>query len=416
MLYASLVMCHLLSAACQDVSSFVRWTFIIIIYPFCPLCCQDVSSFVSSLSRCVIFCQVDIYYYLSFLSLVLSRCVIFCQQPVKMCHLLSGGHLLLLFILFVPCAVKMCHLLSAACQDVSSFVRWTFIIIYPFCPLCCQDVSSFVSSLSRCVIFCQVDIYYYYLSFLSLVLSRCVIFCQQPVKMCHLLSGGHLLLFILFVPCAVKMCHLLSAACQDVSSFVRWTFIIIYPFCPLCCQDVSSFVSSLSRCVIFCQVDIYYYYLSFLSLVLSRCVIFCQQPVKMCHLLSGGHLLLFILFVPCAVKMCHLLSAACQDVSSFVRWTFIIIIYPFCPLCCQDVSSFVSSLSRCVIFCQVDIYYYYLSFLSLVLSRCAIFCQVDIYYLSEVNHCGQQYNRGKPERAPVLLIEHGTYIAHTKIS
>ena len=26
-------------------------------------------------------------------------------------------------------------------------------------------------------------------------------------------------------------------------------------FCPLCCQDVSSFVSSLSRCVIFCQVD-----------------------------------------------------------------------------------------------------------------------------------------------------------------
>ena len=111
-----------------------------------PLCCQDVSaachllsgghltknyylSFLSlvlssSLSRCVIFCQVDIYYYLSFLSLVLSRCVIFCQQPVKMCHLLSGGHLL---------------------------------------------------------------------SFLSLVLSRCVIFCQQPVKMCHLLSGGHLL-------------------------------------------------------------------------------------------------------------------------------------------------------------------------------------------------------------------------------
>ena len=187
-------------------------------------------------------------------------------------------------------------------------------------PLCCQDVSAACHLLSGGHLTKN-----YYLSFLSLVLSRCVIFCQQPVKMCHLLSGGHLLLlFILFVPCAVKMCHLLSAACQDVSSFVRWTFIIIYPFCPLCYRDVSSFVSSLSRCVIFCQVDIY---------------------------------------------------------------------YPFCPLCCQDVSSFVSSL-----------------------SRCAIFCQVGIYYLSEVNHCGQQYNRGKPERAPVLLIEHGTYIAHTKIS
>ena len=157
---------------------------------------------------------------------------------------------------------------------------------------------------------------------------------------------------------------------------------------PLCCQDVSAACHLLSGGHLTKN-----YYLSFLSLVLSRCVIFCQQPVKMCHLLSGGHLLLlFILFVPCAVKMCHLLSAACQDVSSFVRWTFIII-YPFCPLCCQDVSSFVSSL-----------------------SRCAIFCQVDIYYLSEVNHCGQQYNRGKPERAPVLLIEHGTYITHTKIS
>ena len=153
-------------------------------------------------------------------------------------------------------------------------------------PLCCQDVSAACHLLSGGHLTKN-----YYLSFLSLVLSRCVIFCQQPVKMCHLLSGGHLLLFILFVPCAIEMCHLLSAACQDVSSFVRWTFIIIiYPFCPLCCQDVSSFVSSLSRCVIFCQVDIYYY-LSFLSLVLSRCVIFCQQPVKMCHLLSGGHLL-----------------------------------------------------------------------------------------------------------------------------
>ena len=141
-----------------------------------PLCCQDVSAACHLLSGG----HLTKNYYLSFLSLVLSRCVIFCQQPVKMCHLLSGGHLLLLFILFVPCAVKMCHLLSAACQDVSSFVRWTFIIIYPFCPLCYRDVSSFV----------------------------------------------RWTFIILFVPCAVKMCHLLSAACQDVPSFVRWAFII----------------------------------------------------------------------------------------------------------------------------------------------------------------------------------------------
>ena len=250
----------------------------------------------------------------------------------------------LLFILFVPCAVKMCHLLSAACQDVSSFVRWTFIIIYPFCPLCYRDVSSFVSSLSRCVIFCQVDIYYYYLSFLSLVLSRCVIFCQVDIY--YYLSFLSLVLSrcVIFCQQPVKMCHLLLGG----------------------------------------------HLLSFLSLVLSRCVIFCQQPVKMCHLLSGGHLLLLfillslvlsrcVIFCQQPVKMCHLLSGGH--------------LLSFCPLCCQDVSSFVSSL-----------------------SRCAIFCQVGIYYLSEVNHCGQQYNRGKPERAPVLLIEHGTYIAHTKIS
>ena len=201
-------------------------------------------------------------------------------------------------------------------------------------PLRCQDVSAACHLLSGGHLTKN-----YYLSFLSLVLSRCVIFCQQPVKMCHLLSGGHLLLFILFVPCAIEMYHLLSAACQDVSSFVRWTFIIIiYPFCPLCCQDVSSFVSSLSRCVIFCQVDIYYYYLSFLSLVLSRCVIFCQQPVKMCHLLSGGCVIFVWTFIIIIYPFCPL---CCQDVSSFVRWTFIIIIYPFCPLCCQDVPSFV---------------------------------------------------------------------------
>ena len=108
------------------------------------------------------------------LSLVLSRCVIFSQQPVKMCHLLSGGHLLLFILLslvlsrcviFSQQPVKMCHLLSGG-----------HLLLFIL---------------------------------LSLVLSRCVIFSQQPVKMCHLLSGGHLLIIIYpFVPCAVKMCHL----------------------------------------------------------------------------------------------------------------------------------------------------------------------------------------------------------------
>ena len=85
--------------------------------------------------------------------------------------------------------------------------------------------------------------------------------------MCHILSGGQTIGFVfifrfcMYVPCAVKMFHLLTAACQYVSYFVRWTnnwLCFYFPFlyvCPLCCKDVPSFDSSLSICVIFCQVD-----------------------------------------------------------------------------------------------------------------------------------------------------------------
>ena len=54
-------MCHLLSVACQDVSSLGTWP--VITLPLSLLgailyCCQDVSSLGSNLSRCVIFRQV----------------------------------------------------------------------------------------------------------------------------------------------------------------------------------------------------------------------------------------------------------------------------------------------------------------------------------------------------------------------
>ena len=49
--------------------------------------------------------------------------------------------------------------------------------------------------------------------------------------------------------------------------------------CPLCCKDVPSFDSSLSICVIFCQVD-------------KRLALF--FPFFVC------------MYVPCAVKMFHL--------------------------------------------------------------------------------------------------------------
>ena len=96
-------------------------------------------------------------------------------------------------ILYTKCHVKTLLI------HVSFFVRWTstnsrfrfsFICV---CPLCCQDDTSFDSSLSICLIFCQVDL--------------------------------RLALFFLFVrvPCGVKLTHLSTAACQNVSYFVRWT-------------------------------------------------------------------------------------------------------------------------------------------------------------------------------------------------
>ena len=85
----------------------------------------------------------------------------------------------------------MCHILSGG--QTIDFVSFRFLYV---CPLCCKDVPSFDSSLSICVIFCQVD-------------KR---------------------LALLFIFCFLYVC-------------------------PLCCKDVPSFDSSLSICVIFCQVD-----------------------------------------------------------------------------------------------------------------------------------------------------------------
>ena len=116
----------------------------------------------------------------------------------------------------------MCHILSGG--QTIDFVFFRFLYV---CPLCCEDVPSFDSSLSICVIFCQVD------------------------KRLALLFIFRF--FCMYVPCAVKMFHLLTAACQYVSYFVRWTndwlcFFILYFLyvCPLCCKGVPSFDSNLS--------------------------------------------------------------------------------------------------------------------------------------------------------------------------
>ena len=55
---------HVLTAGCQYVSYFDRWTndWLCFYFPFlyvCSLCCKDVPSFDSSLLISVIFCQVD---------------------------------------------------------------------------------------------------------------------------------------------------------------------------------------------------------------------------------------------------------------------------------------------------------------------------------------------------------------------
>jgi len=116
----------------------------------------------------------------------------------------------------------------------------------------------------------------------------------------------------------VRMTHPLSAACQDVSSFVRWTnracmcvcvslLVLVGHFAS---QDDPSFVSSLSRCLIFRQVD-------------RLCVYVCVCP---CWSLS-------ILLL---VRMTHPLSAACQDVSSFVRWTTLCVCVRVCILIMQQ--------------------------------------------------------------------------------
>ena len=145
-----------------------------------------------------------------------------------------------IFCMYVPCAVKMFHLLTAACQYVSYFVRWTY------------DWLCFSFSIFYIYVPCAVKMCY-------LLTAACqyVIFCQADKRLTLFFSVS-----CMYVPCAVKMFHLLTAACQYVSYFVRWTndwlcflFSVFLYVCPLCCKDVPSFDSSLSICVIFCQVD-----------------------------------------------------------------------------------------------------------------------------------------------------------------
>jgi len=135
-----------------------------------------------------------------------------------MSHRSSGGPIV--HVCVCPCwslsvilLVRMTHPLSAACQDVSSFVRWTTLCVYVcvcvlVSPFAVQDDPSFVSSLSRCLIFRQVD--------------------QLCVYVCVFVS--------LLVLLLVRMTHPLSAACQDVSSFVRWTTLCVY-VCVCPCQS-----------------------------------------------------------------------------------------------------------------------------------------------------------------------------------
>ena len=138
-----------------------------------------------------------------------------------------------LYCTYVACAVKMSHLLTAACQYVSYFLRCTlffsFLALLCACPLCCKDVTSFDSSLSICFIFRQVDkrlaLFFHFWLYCTYV--------PCAVKMSHLLTAAcqyvsyfvrwtndwlylfHFWLYCAHVPCAVKMSHLLTAVIFD---------------------------------------------------------------------------------------------------------------------------------------------------------------------------------------------------------
>jgi len=351
-------MTHPLSAACQVVSSFVRWTICA-----CACVCPCWSLSVLLLVR---------------MTHPLSAA---CQA---LSHLSSGGPImrvcacvpcLSLLVLVGPFASQDDPALSTACQALSRLssggptarvcvcVCPLFVLVGPFAS---QDDPSFVSSLPYSLIFRQVDH------------CACMRVCVS-----------------LLVLLLVRMTHPLSAACQDVSSFVRWTDCACMCACVsllvlvglFASQDDPPFVSSLSRCLNFSQLD-------HLCVCVCMCVCVCvcvcvsllvpvgpfmlirmTHPLSaacqaLSHLSSGEPIVRVCACVPCLslsvlllVRMTHPLSAACQVVSSFVRWTncacmcvcatLLVLVGPFAS---QDDPSFVSSLSRCLIFRQVDLF------------------------------------------------------------
>jgi len=98
------------------------------------------------------------------------------------------------------------------------------------------------------------------------------------------------------------MTHPLSAACQDVSSFVRWTIYACACVCvcvswlvlvgPFASQDDPSFVSSLSWCLIFRQVD------HFVCVCCVCTLIICNNKLK-----SVTHAIITMLYF--SLNRCH---------------------------------------------------------------------------------------------------------------
>ena len=116
-------MCHLLSAACQDVSSLGRWPVIspplslfgaayfiaVKILHLWAATCQDVSS----LGRCS--------HFLWFSGVPFITCQLNFANGCKLSYFILG--------LSMAVAVKMFHLWAATCQDVSSLGRWPVITV-----------------------------------------------------------------------------------------------------------------------------------------------------------------------------------------------------------------------------------------------------------------------------------------------
>ncbi len=118
----ALVLCHLVPAACKDVSSSIRWL------------------------AHVLYKGLLLLYIACVLALVLG--VIWCQSSgLKMCHLglyissctLQGFVTTLHSVCACVLALVlgwMCHLVPAACKDVSSSFRWPLYKLMYFTRVC----------------------------------------------------------------------------------------------------------------------------------------------------------------------------------------------------------------------------------------------------------------------------------------